>query len=124
MNDQAREERAVVSELDAVIALADAAPGCAVGNEPVSRAHGHGPCQALAVWALRTHDGMGEAPSGVCPSIVLVCDKHMKSMWASVKHHLGRAASVGARGEYFCSRCAVHLKSVEDVIWGVERIGS
>ncbi|MHA7145471.1 hypothetical protein ACX80U_12210 [Arthrobacter sp. TmT3-37] len=117
-----REEICIVSEVDTPIALADAHPQCNVGNEPASKAHGHEPCHGLAVWAIRTHDGAGDSPKGICPSVLLVCEDHLDTLREAAQYNLSRAGRRGATIR--CATCDVVARTVEDVLWGAERIRS
>ncbi len=120
MSKPRSEEISVVSEVDAVIALADADPRCMVGNEPGSRSRGHPACAQTATWAFRTHDGMVDVPSGVCPEVVLVCHEHLTSIRRATRRNLSRAGRVGARIQ--CGTCKAWTTRIDDVIWGIERL--
>ncbi len=106
--------------LEAFAALADAEQGCMVGNEPASRSHGLPTCAQTATWAFRTHDGVVDAPSDVCPAVVLVCDEHLTSIRRAIRRNLSRAGRVGVRIQ--CGTCKAWTTRIDDVIWGIERL--
>lgn len=106
---------------DALAVLLDGGPLCVIGHDPVSRSYGHRRCDQEAVWAFRTHDGMGdEGPTGVCPSVVLVCTDHRLLLTDLAERNILYRRRKGRM--VVCGACGLGIRSLEDAMWGVERI--